>query len=154
MPQNRVKHLWADPNREGKATGRQAKRCCAKCGNTVQKARILKTLNLCEFCVKELEAKRDGIQSCKGCGKVSPEEVRENKGYCNQCICTACGRPDPVNVRKNGLCAKCSETLGDFCRKCGKEASAQVKKNKGLCDECKKKAPVSAGEKRYFKKKF
>jgi hypothetical protein len=26
--------------------------------------------------------------------------------------------------------------MGDFCRTCGKEASAQVRKNRGVCNEC------------------
>lgn len=132
------RRIWSDPNKEGKEGGRRAQRFCSRCGNTVQSFRILKSVNLCEPCVKELESKRDGINSCRGCGKVSPKEVRENGGYCAQCLCPACGRPDPVQVRKNGLCAVCSATVGDFCLKCGKEASAQVKKNKGLCDVCAK----------------
>lgn len=135
MP-GKTKHLWADPNREGKKSGRAANRYCARCGNTVQKFRIFKSLNLCEPCVKELAAKRDGKFSCRGCGKLAPEEVRAHNGYCLECICPACGRPDPIHLRKNGLCAKCSSVLGDFCRNCGKEASAQVRKNKGLCDAC------------------
>lgn len=133
----RTKRLWSDPNREGRERGRRSARYCARCGNTVQQFRILKSLNLCEPCVKELAAKRDGVNSCRGCGKLAPQEIREHGGYCNQCICIACGRPDPVNVRKTGMCAKCSSALGDFCRICGKEASAQVRKNKGVCDACK-----------------
>ncbi|HOJ78094.1 MAG TPA: hypothetical protein PLZ08_07070 [Bacillota bacterium] len=139
MPRKPVKRIWADPNREGRFGGRSAKRYCSRCGNTVQKVRILKSLNLCEFCVKELQAKRDGKFSCRGCGKVSPEEIRAHNGYCDECVCVACGRPDPVSVRKTRLCSKCSSTImNDFCRKCGKEAGAQVKKNHGLCDACKK----------------
>lgn len=134
----RGKKIWSDPNIEGKEGGRRAQRYCSRCGNTVEKFRILKSLNLCELCVKELQKKRDGRYSCRGCGKLAPEEIKEHNGYCRECICPACGRPDPVNVRKSGLCSKCSSTLGDFCRKCGKEASAQVKKNKGLCDACMK----------------
>jgi hypothetical protein len=133
----RVKKVWADPNREGKNQNRQGQRFCARCGNTVQQARILKSRNLCEFCVKELETRRDGIHSCRGCGQlVAPEELRQNKGYCGQCVCPACGRPDPQQVRKTGLCYHCSQTIGDFCRVCGKEAAAQVRKNHGLCDNC------------------
>ena len=135
----RVKRVLADPNREGKSRGRQGMRYCSRCGNTVQQSRIMKNLNLCEFCVKEFEKKRDGIHSCRGCGKVMVrEELRERKGYCAQCVCPACGAPDPVQVQKTGLCSKCSRTIGDFCRVCGKEAAAQVRKNHGLCDSCQK----------------
>lgn len=136
MPGKRPKDVWADPNREGRGNNRQAKRYCAKCGNTLQQARILKAYNLCEFCVKAAEKKRDGVSSCRGCGKFAPEELREHHGYCKECICSACGRPDPVNVRKAGLCRNCNSTLAVFCRECGKEAAAQVRKNKGLCDKC------------------
>jgi len=141
MPQKRIKRIWADPNREGQSKGRPSKRYCARCGNTVRQARILKTLNLCEFCVRELAAKRDGVWSCRGCGKVAPEEIRAHNGYCSQCICSACGRPDPEEVRKTGLCRQCRQTIGDFCRICGKEATAQVRRNKGICDECQKRRP-------------
>jgi hypothetical protein len=34
---------------------------------------------------------------------------------------------------------ECSKKIGDFCRICGKEASAQVRHNRGLCDACVKK---------------
>lgn len=134
--QVKKRKIWADPNREGREKGRLSRRFCSKCGNTVQQARILKSLNLCEFCVKEMEQKRDGVWSCRGCGKVAPVEIREHKGYCLECICRACGRPDPQFVRRAGLCAECAAAIGDFCRKCGKEAAAQVRKNRGLCDEC------------------
>lgn len=137
----RMKRIWADPNREGRKTGRASARYCSRCGNSVRKFRILKSLNLCELCVKELEAKRDGKTSCRGCGKVAPEEIREHNGYCSQCVCPACGRPDPVSVRKIGMCSKCASIAGDFCRNCGKEAAAQVRKNKGLCNDCQKKLP-------------
>jgi hypothetical protein len=136
MPVKRPKKEWADPNREGQAKGKEAERFCSKCGNTVQKTRILKSLNLCEYCINELKEKRDGITSCRGCGKIEPLEIKEHNGYCTQCICSACGKPDPQYVRKTGLCFQCALTLGDFCRSCGKEASAQVHKNKGFCDEC------------------
>jgi hypothetical protein len=136
MPGGKSKNIWADPNREGQGKDRQSKRFCAKCGNTVQQARILKSLNLCEFCVKELEERRDGRWSCRGCGKVAPEEISKHNGYCTQCVCPACGRPDPQSIRLTGICAACTATVGDFCRKCGKEAAAQVRKNKGLCDAC------------------
>jgi hypothetical protein len=136
----RAKKVWADPNREGKNPKRQGQRYCSRCGNTVQQARILKSMNLCEFCVKELEARRDGVRSCRGCGQLTAsDELRENHGYCKQCVCPACGRPDPQHVRKTGLCYQCSRTIGDFCRVCGKEAAAQVRKNHGLCDDCAQK---------------
>lgn len=135
MPQ--VKRIWADPNREGKSQGRQGKRYCARCGNTVQHARILKNLNLCEFCVKELVKKRDGIYSCRGCGRVLPrKELQKHKGYCSRCVCPACDAADPVSVKKTGLCLRCNQAIGDFCRVCGKEAASQVRKNQGLCDSC------------------
>lgn len=136
MPGGRAKTKWADPNREGRGKGRQAGRFCSKCGNTVQQTRIYKSMNLCEYCYRDLEAARDGIHSCRGCGKVAPLELREYNGYCRQCVCSACGKPDPDYVRKTGLCFQCAATLGDFCRRCGKEAAAQVRKHKGLCDQC------------------
>ena len=136
MPDKRPKNEWADPNREGQAKGKEAERFCSKCGNTVQKTRILKSLNLCEYCINELRERRDGITSCRGCGKIEPTELKEHNGYCTQCICSACGKPDPQYVRKTGLCFQCAVTLGDFCRSCGKEAAAQVRKNKGFCDAC------------------
>jgi hypothetical protein len=151
----RVKKLWADPNREGQSQERHGKRYCARCGNTVQQARILKSLNLCDFCVKEFEAKRDGIHSCRGCGQVvNPEELRANKGYCKLCVCPACGRPDPQQVRKTGLCFQCSQTIGDFCRICGKEAAAQVRKNRGLCDSCAGQRTAAGKPKRQSVGKF
>lgn len=136
MPNNQSKKVWADPNREGRGKERQSRRFCSRCGNTVQQVRIYKSLNLCEFCMKEMATKRDGINSCRACGRVVPEEIREHNGYCKLCICQACGKPDPIYVAKTGLCLKCATTMGDFCRKCGKEAAAQVKKNRGLCDQC------------------
>ena len=132
----RPKKAWADPNREGRVKGKLSLRSCAKCGNTVQQTRILKSLNLCEYCVNELREKRDGIVSCRGCGKIEPLELKEHNGYCSECVCSACGKPDPDYVRKTGLCFQCAQSLGDFCRSCGKEAAAQVRKNKGYCDEC------------------
>ena len=136
MPTNKPKKIWADPNIEGRSRERKGKRFCARCGNTVQQARILKSLNLCEFCLKELETKRDGKMSCRSCGKVAPLEIQEHNGYCTQCVCSACGKPDPMSVVKTGLCFHCAQNVGDFCRKCGKEAGAQVRKNHGLCDVC------------------
>ncbi|TCL69413.1 hypothetical protein EDC14_1012110 [Hydrogenispora ethanolica] len=134
----KTKKLWADPNREGRSKGPKGERFCSRCGNTIQTARILKAHNLCEFCVKELAGKRDGVWSCRSCGRIAPEELREHKGYCKHCICSACGRHDSF-VKKTGLCMECSKKIGDFCRICGKEASAQVRHNRGLCDACVKK---------------
>jgi hypothetical protein len=132
------KKVWADPNREGRGKESQSRRFCSRCGNTVQQVRIYKSLNLCELCIKELTVKRDGVYSCRGCGKVAPEEVKAHHGYCSQCVCQVCGQPDPDYVRKTGICLKCASSLGDFCRNCGKEATAQVKKNRGFCDQCSK----------------
>ncbi len=112
------------------------KRFCKRCGTPVTSARILGSLNLCEFCVKELEKARDGRYSCKGCGKVAPEQLKKYKGYCKDCVCPACGRPEPEHVRKFGLCSACMEIVGGICRRCGKEAPGQVDKNRGLCDAC------------------
>lgn len=135
MPGKKQPRIWADPNREGRSKTK-GNRFCSRCGNTVQQARILKSTNLCEFCINELTGKRDGIFSCRGCGKVAPLELKEHQGYCSACLCSACGRPDPQYVRKTGMCFTCAAQIGDFCRRCGKEASAQVAKNKGYCDEC------------------
>ena len=136
MPSGSPKKPWADPNREGQGKGRQAERFCSRCGNTVKKTRILKTFNLCEYCVKEYQTKRDGVVSCRGCGKVAPTELKEHGGFCNSCICPACGKADPAQVRKSGFCTQCTTAVGDLCRSCGKEAKAQVNRNRGLCDQC------------------
>lgn len=136
MPGTKKKRVWADPNLEGRGKERQSRRFCSRCGNTVQQVRIYKSLNLCEFCMKELALKRDGVYSCRICGRIAPEELKKHQGYCLQCVCPACGKPDPESLRKNGLCYQCSQAMGDFCRSCGKEAAAQVRKNRGLCDQC------------------
>ncbi|WP_027338731.1 hypothetical protein [Halonatronum saccharophilum] len=124
---------WLDPN---KVSGRKAERYCQRCGTLATEVRILKHENLCENCVEELKKKKDGVYSCKGCGKVAPKQVQENKGYCKGCTCKACGRPDPKFVKKHSFCESCFELIGTDCRRCGKEAQAQVKRNDGLCDEC------------------
>jgi hypothetical protein len=146
MPDKNPGKLWADPNREGQSKGKEGEWTCSKCGNSVRKVRILKSLSLCEYCLNELKDKRDGITSCRGCGRIAPLELKEHNGYCSRCVCSACGKPDPGYVRKTGLCFQCAVSLGDFCRSCGKEAAAQVRKNKGFCDECvangKNKSPV------------
>ncbi|HOQ24832.1 MAG TPA: hypothetical protein PLI94_07855 [Bacillota bacterium] len=136
MTRERGESPWLDPNKEGRRSGRQSRRYCSRCGNTVKQFRILRGLNLCEPCVRELEHKRDGQMACKGCGRLAPKEVKEHGGYCLECICPACGRPDPSHIRKTGLCLMCAEGLGEFCRRCGKEAAAQVRKNRGLCNVC------------------
>lgn len=132
----RIKRPWLDPNKEGKSRGRLGKRYCARCGNTVQTARILKAYNLCEFCVKDLEKKKDGVWTCKSCGRLAPAEVRAYNGYCLACVCRICRQPDREYVSKTGLCRRCATQIGDFCLACGKEAPAQTRKNKGLCDQC------------------
>ncbi len=135
----KTKNPWLDPNREGKGRGRRSKRYCARCGNTVQQSRILKQYNLCEFCVNDLKKKKNKNWVCIGCGRFAPEEVRMGGGYCRNCLCPACGSPDPEYVKTAGLCRKCAKIAGVFCLKCGKEAPAQVEKNKGFCDACAKK---------------
>ena len=136
MTTQRNKTRWLDPSKEGKSRGRLGKRYCSRCGNTVQRFRILRGLNLCEMCVKELESRKDGVHSCRACGKFAPKEVKEHKGYCKDCICPACGRPDPDNIKRIGMCQQCASGIDDFCIRCGKEAAAQVRKNKGLCNAC------------------
>ncbi len=138
MP-GKTKNPWLDPNKEGKGRGRRAKRYCARCGNTVQQSRILKAYNLCEFCVEELKRKKDKNWVCLGCGQWAPQEVRAGGGYCRKCLCPACGKPDPQYVETAGLCRNCAQTIGDFCRKCGKEAPGQVRKYKGFCAACAQK---------------
>jgi len=130
---NRRGSKWLDPNR---VTGRRAKRYCKLCGTEATQVRILKNENICENCVKELEKKKDGYYACKACGKVAPKQVQENKGYCKDCVCRACGKADPKFVQKHGFCETCFEIMGTNCRKCGKEAYAQVQRNDGLCDKC------------------
>lgn len=130
------KNPWLDPNKEGRTKGRRAKRYCARCGNTVRQSRILKAYNLCEFCVQAMIQKKEKNWVCLGCGRFAPEEVRVGKGYCRQCLCPACGQPDPPAMRKFGLCLDCAEKAGVFCLRCGREAPAQVRKNKGYCERC------------------
>ncbi|SJZ65005.1 hypothetical protein [Selenihalanaerobacter shriftii] len=127
---------WLDPNKEGKGHGRRSERYCQRCGQTVKDVRILKHSNLCEDCVRELEKKKEGKYACKGCGKVVPEQVQENDGYCKDCCCRVCGKPDPEFAKKHGFCESCFELMGTNCKECGKEAEAQVRRNDGYCDEC------------------
>ncbi|HBG16408.1 MAG TPA: hypothetical protein DDW93_06465 [Firmicutes bacterium] len=138
MP-GRIKNPWLDPNKEGKGRGRRAKRYCVRCGNTVRQSRILKAYNLCEYCVQEMKKKKEKNWVCLGCGRLAPEEVKVGGGYCRKCLCPACGKPDPAYVKIAGLCRECAKTAGVFCIRCGKEAPAQVRKNKGFCDLCSKK---------------
>ena len=135
----RIKNPWLDPNKEGRGQGRRSKRYCVRCGNTVRQSRILKAYNLCEFCVQEMKKKKEKGWVCIGCGRLAPDEVKKGKGYCRQCLCPACGKPDPFYVKIAGLCRECAKIAGVFCIKCGKEAPAQVQKNKGFCDLCIKK---------------
>ncbi len=130
---NRRGGKWLDPNN---VSGRRAERYCKRCGTEATQVRILKHENLCENCVKELAQKKGGHYACKGCGKVAPKQVQENNGYCKDCICRICGHPDPEFVQKHGFCEKCFDLMGTNCRKCGKEAEAQVRRNNGLCDKC------------------
>ncbi|MBM7555378.1 hypothetical protein [Halanaerobacter jeridensis] len=131
--QKRRGSKWLDPN---KVDGRHEDRYCHRCGKTATQVRILKHENLCEDCVEELRQKKEGDYACKGCGKVAPQQVKENDGYCKDCICKICGEPDPKFVHKHGFCEDCFELMGTNCRKCGKEARAQVQLNDGLCDDC------------------
>lgn len=144
MAGGRIKRPWLDPNREGKSA-RYRSRFCARCGNSARKVRILKAYNLCEFCYQELVTKKDGIWTCRSCGRLAPAEVKKNKGYCDRCVCRVCGQPDPEYVKKTRICRACAAEIGGFCRKCGKEASAQVRGEDGLCDSCRVKhgQPIS-----------
>ncbi|AZR72381.1 hypothetical protein BBF96_02605 [Anoxybacter fermentans] len=126
---------WIKPTR---ATGRKKERYCRICGTTASQVRIMKHENICELCVRELSRQKGGKLACKGCGKVVPKQVRKYKGYCKDCICRVCGKPDPEYCQKTGFCRECSKEMG-ICRVCGKEAMAQVEKNDGLCDACAKK---------------
>ncbi|GAB6098859.1 hypothetical protein JCM16358_07380 [Halanaerocella petrolearia] len=124
---------WLDPN---KVSGRRAKRYCKLCGTEATRVRILKHENICENCVEDLSRKKEGKYACKGCGKVAPKQLENNKGYCKDCVCRICGKPDPAFAQKHGFCEKCFEIMGTNCRECGKEARAQVQRNDGLCDDC------------------
>ncbi|MGM0502755.1 MAG: hypothetical protein ACQERJ_09500 [Bacillota bacterium] len=131
--QKRRGSKWLDPN---KVSGRRTDRYCHRCGKEATQVRILKHENLCEDCIKELEEKKEGNYACKGCGKVVPAQVQENDGYCKECVCKICGKPDPEFAQKHGFCESCFELMGTNCRECGKEARAQVQRNDGLCDDC------------------
>lgn len=135
MPRQKIRSgtKWTHPNR---VTGKKAARYCKLCGTTADKVRIMKHENICEVCAKELRKKKEGHYACKVCGKIAPKQVRENKGYCSECVCRLCGKPDPKYTRVHGFCRKCLAEMGTICIQCGKEAQTQVKKNDGLCDEC------------------
>lgn len=79
---------------------------------------------------------KEGRYACKACGKVAPNQLEKFGGYCKDCVCPACGRPDPDSVRRAGLCLECLGKVGCVCRRCGKDAPTQVKRNRGLCDSC------------------
>lgn len=131
--QKRRGSKWIKPNR---ATGRKKERYCKICGTTASQARILKHENICEFCAREAQKKKEGRLACKACGKVVPHQLKKYNGYCKECVCSLCGKPDPDWAQKTGYCKSCFELIGVNCRVCGKEARAQVQKNEGLCDAC------------------
>lgn len=132
----RSQRKWLTPQREGQTFGRKSKRYCRRCGVSVRHVPILSVLNLCERCANELKRTRDGRWSCKGCGRIVPLQLESRGGYCKDCVCTVCGKPDPVSVHETGLCKSCLGSVGLFCKACGKEAPTQVKRNKGFCDLC------------------
>ena len=123
---------WIDPN---KATGRQRERYCKICGKTAAQVRILKNENICEECVEKASKRKGGNLACKVCGKVAPQQIQANNGFCKNCLCDACGEPDGHYPNKIGFCRKCAKMIG-ICIECGKEATAQVESNDGYCDEC------------------
>lgn len=138
MPRTKIRSgtKWTHPNR---VTGKKRERYCKICNATADKVRIMKHENICENCAKEASKNKEGRLACKICGRVVPKQVKENNGFCNECICKLCGKPDPKLTRKTGFCRECLEKMG-HCRVCGKEALAQVKKHNGVCDECFQKA--------------
>ena len=135
---SRSKRKWLDRNLDlYKRSARTRK--CRICSNTVKQARILKQASICEFCARSLSSRREGKYACKGCGKIAPEQLSRHGGFCKECVCPACGRPDPQTVRRLGMCRQCASAVGGLCSRCGKEATAQVRRNAGVCDECAKK---------------
>lgn len=139
MPRQKIRSgtKWTHPNT---VRGKKKYRYCKICGKTADQVPIMKHENICETCVKELEKKKEGHLACKICGKVVPKQVKENKGFCDACVCSLCGKPDPKYTRKHGMCKECMLKLGTHCIDCGKEAMAQVRKNDGFCDICAAKA--------------
>lgn len=131
----RSKRRWLDRNLD-LGNPRARKRYCRICGNTIKQARILKRVNICEYCAQSLSERPEGKLACKGCGKIAPEQLARYGGYCKECICPACGKPDPEAVRRLGMCRQCISSLGIVCSRCGKEAPAQVSRNAGVCDAC------------------
>lgn len=134
----RSKRKWFDRNLDLHNSSAR-KRACRICGNTIRQARILKQANICEYCARALSARREGKYACKGCGKIAPKQVSRLGGYCEECVCPACGKPDPEVVRRSGICRRCAAKIGGICQLCGREAPAQVRRNSGLCDECARK---------------
>jgi len=76
---------------------------------------MLRGLNLCRYCVDELQRRRDGRWACRGCGTIAPEQLKEHGGFCARCVCQACGKPDPESVHETGLCRECRTNAGVFC---------------------------------------
>lgn len=135
---SRSKRRWLDRNLDFHSR-RARTRTCRICGNTIKQARILKQANICEFCARSLSSRPEGKLACKGCGKIAPEQVSRFGGFCKECVCPACGRPDPLGVRRLGMCRECASGIGGICSQCGKDAPAQVRRNAGVCDECARK---------------
>ncbi len=124
---------WTDP---GNVKGKKKYRYCKICGSTATQVRIMKHEHICEKCAEEAARKKKGQLACKACGKVVPNQLKKYNGYCKECVCKICGKPDPEYTHKHGVCRECLIKMGTNCLVCGKEAYAQVKKNNGLCDEC------------------
>lgn len=124
---------WLDPNKINK---RQQDRYCKFCKQKATQVRILKHENICEDCVQRLKNEKKGKYACKGCGKIAPQQLKENNGYCKDCTCKICGEADPKFVQQHGFCKECFQLIGTNCKRCGKEAEAQVERNNGLCDRC------------------
>ena len=127
---------WIDPN---KVSGKKKYRYCKICGSTAKQVRIMKHENICEKCALTAAKKKSGQLACKACGKVVPNQVHKYNGYCKECVCKICGRPDPRYTQQQGFCRQCLVKMGTNCLICGKEAVAQIRKNNGLCDQCKLK---------------
>jgi len=124
---------WIDPS---SVRGKKKYRFCKICGATAEQVRIMKHENICEHCARDAQKHQRGNLACKGCGKVVPNQLKKYNGYCKECVCRICGKPDPEFTHTHGVCRECLAKMGTNCRICGKEAVAQVKKNDGICDEC------------------
>lgn len=143
---SRSKNKWLTPRSDGRSTARLARRYCCVCGTQATSTRILKAANLCEQCASKFRIARDGRWACKGCGKIAPAQLERNKGFCDDCVCPACGSPDPRSVRATGLCSRCLQSTTAICTRCGREAASQVKRNNGLCDACASRKRLRAGD--------